>query len=102
MSVGMSDSAGLRPRTVELHRWLLGKHIAPHLGSAPVGNLSTAAVRQWRAALLASGLSEIMAAKSYRLLRAILNTALDDDRISPRNPCRVRGADKETPASGRS
>lgn len=22
----------LRPRTVQLYRWLLGKHIAPHLG----------------------------------------------------------------------
>ncbi len=30
------------------------------------------------------------AAKSYRLLRAILNTAVDDELIA-RNPCRIRG-----------
>ena len=39
-----------------------------------------------------------MAAKSYRLLRAVLNTAVDEDRIIPRNPCRVRGADRNNPA----
>ena len=35
-------------------------------------------------------------AKSYRLLRAILNTAVDDGRIK-RNPCRIKGADRENP-----
>jgi hypothetical protein len=55
-------------------------------------------IRQWRSDLLTAGVSETMAAKSYRLLRAILNTAVDEDRILPRNPCRVRGADKETAA----
>ncbi|MGH3502476.1 MAG: tyrosine-type recombinase/integrase [Nocardioidaceae bacterium] len=33
-------------------------------------------------------------AKAYRLLRAILNTAVDDGRLK-RNPCRVKGADQE-------
>src|SRR4051794_13366171 len=32
------------------------------------------------------------AARSYRLLRAVVNTAVDEDRILPRNPCRVPGA----------
>lgn len=36
-----------------------------------------------------------MAAKSYRLLRAILTTAVEEDKILPRNPCRVRGAGEE-------
>ena len=34
------------------------------------------------------------AAKSYRLLRAILNTAVDDELIV-RNPCRIRGGGSE-------
>jgi integrase len=34
------------------------------------------------------------AAKAYRLLRAIFNTALDDGLIR-RNPCRIKGADRE-------
>ena len=39
-----------------------------------------------------------MAAKAYRLLRAVLNTAVDEDRILARNPCRIRGADQENAA----
>jgi integrase len=39
-----------------------------------------------------------MAAKAYRLLRAILNTAVSDDKILAANPCRIRGADRENHA----
>jgi integrase len=88
---------GLRPRTVELYRWLLRKHLVPDLGGVELGKLSTAVVRQWRADRLAAGVSESVTAKAYRLLRAVLNTAVDEDAILPRNPCRVRGADRETP-----
>jgi integrase len=50
-------------------------------------------VRSWFAAVsLSDGRDQ--AAKSYRLLRAILNTAVDDDRIG-RNPCRIKGAGAE-------
>ncbi|MPY79186.1 MAG: tyrosine-type recombinase/integrase, partial [Actinophytocola sp.] len=89
---------GLRPRTVELYRWLLRKHIAPGLGGVAIGRLSTAMVRQWRAHLLASGVSESVTAKAYRLLRAVLSTAVDEDKLITKNPCRVKGADRETPA----
>jgi integrase len=92
------ERPGLRPRTVELYRWLLGKHIAPYLGGVELGRLTTALVRRWRADLLAAGTSESIAAKCYRLLRAVLNTAATEDRIIKANPCRVRGADKENPA----
>lgn len=88
---------GLRPRTVELYRWLLRKHIAPDIGGVELGKLSTANIRQWRADRLAAGVSESVTAKAYRLLRAVLNTAVDEDKILQRNPCRVRGADRETP-----
>jgi integrase len=92
------ERPGLRPRTVELYRWLLAKHIAPYLGGVELGRLSTALVRRWRADLLAAGASESIAAKCYRLLRAVLNTAASEDRIIRANPCRVRGADRESPA----
>jgi integrase len=92
------ERAGLRPRTVELYRWLLGRHITPYLGEVELGRLTTAIVRRWRADLLARGVSESIAAKCYRLLRAVLNTAAAEDRIIRENPCRVRGADKENPA----
>ncbi len=51
-------------------------------------------MRRWRADLLAAGVSPSSVAKAYRLLRAILMTAVDDDVIA-RNPCRVRGAQNE-------
>ncbi|BBG05451.1 MULTISPECIES: tyrosine-type recombinase/integrase [Pseudonocardia] len=94
----VEQRAGLRPRTVELYRWLLARHIVPTLGGVALGELTTALVRQWRADLLVAGVSQTMAAKAYRLLRAVLNTAVEEDRILTRNPCRVRGADQENPA----
>lgn len=86
---------GLRPRTVELYAWLLKRYIAPHLGGVPLGKVSTAMIREWRSTLLDAGVSATMTAKAYRLLRAVLMTAVDEDKILTRNPCRVRGAGKE-------
>ncbi|TMR34018.1 tyrosine-type recombinase/integrase [Actinomadura geliboluensis] len=94
----IEQRAGLRPRTVELYTWLLGRHIVPHLGAVPIGKLSTAMIREWRSTLLASGVSASMTAKAYRLLRAVLMTAVEEDKILLRNPCRVRGAGTEEAA----
>ena len=47
-----------------------------------------------RASLSHSRSSPRHSAKAYRLLRAVFNTALDDGLIR-RNPCRIKGADKE-------
>jgi len=91
----ITERPALRPRTVELYRWLLKKHLTPRLGLVKIGDISTAMVREWRSDLLAAGVSQSVAAKSYRLLRAILNTAVQEDGIISRNPCRVRGADRE-------
>lgn len=91
----IAQRAGLRPRTVDLYRWLLARYIAPHLGGVPLGKLSTEMVREWRAGLLGRGVSHTQTAKAYRLLRAILMTAVEEDRILPRNPCRVKGAGTE-------
>jgi integrase len=55
-------------------------------------------VRRWRVKLLALGVSENGVAKAYRLLRAILNTAVKEDELIRVNPCRIPGADQEHPA----
>ena len=57
-----------------------------------MGKLSTQTIREWRSGLLARGVSATMTAKAYRLLRAVLMTAVEEDKILPRNPCRIRGA----------
>jgi integrase len=91
----IAQRAGLRPRTVDLYSWLCRKHINPYLGGVPLGRLSTPMIREWRANLLRRGVSVSMAAKAYRLLRSILATAVEEDKILARNPCRVRGAGTE-------
>jgi integrase len=93
----IAQRPNLRARTVELYTWLLAKHIGPYLGRVPVGKISPEMVREWRAELLADGISVSAAAKAYRLLRAVLMTATED-RIIPRNPCRIRGAGDEKAA----
>ena len=87
---------GLRPRTLDLYRWLLKRHIEPHFARVTLDELTPMAIRRWRSALLADGVSPTMTAKSYRLLRAVLNTAVDDD-ILERNPCRIKSGGDEKP-----
>ena len=94
----ITERAGLRPRTVQLYRWLWSKHVGPYLGAVQLGQLSPAMVRQWRSDRLGAGVSQSVTAKSYRLLRAVLATAVEEDQILTRNPCRVKGADRESPA----
>lgn len=84
----------LRSRTIDLYRWLYTKHIAPTLSGTLLADITPGTVRAWRAHLLSNGVSVTMAAKAYRLLRAVLNTAVDDELIR-RNPCRLKGAGQE-------
>ena len=93
-STWIDERAGLRPKTVSFYRGLLRCHITPHLGTVTVGSLTLARVRRWRKKLLDSGVSPVTTAKAYRLLRAIMNTAVDDGLIK-RNPCRIKGAGTE-------
>jgi hypothetical protein len=82
-------------------RWLR-KHVVPLLGGRRHGDFDNnpALIRSWRSELLASGASST--AKAYRLLRAVLMTAVDGDLIR-RNPCRrPRAGSKLRPSDRRS
>jgi integrase len=80
----------LEERTVELYSGLLRNRIAAMLGDVALVDVTPARVRTWHAALLkVTGESTVV--KAYSLLRAVLNTAVDDELIR-RNPCRIRGA----------
>jgi integrase len=85
---------GLRPKTIELYRYLLTKHLAPRIGQLPIADVKAGQVRRWRKELLDADVSAVTVAKAYRLLKAILTTAADDGVIR-RNPCRIKGAGKE-------
>jgi integrase len=91
----LSERAKLRPRTRELYEGLLRLHILPALGHVELGKLTPSAVRRWHSGLLTSvrpGPST--AAKAYRLLHAILATAVADELIA-KNPCIIEGAGLE-------
>src|SRR5215472_11712929 len=91
-SAWISERPGLRPKTIQLYRYLLRRHIAPGFGT--IADITEADVRRWRADLLDKGVSPVTAAKAYRLLKAIMATAAEDALIR-RNPCRVKGAGTE-------
>ena len=93
----IEERANLRPKTIRLYRYLLRCHIQPHFASKTVAEIKEAHVRSWRKKLLDSGVSTVTTAKAYRLLKAILNTAVDDGIIR-RNPCRIKGAGQEASA----
>jgi integrase len=84
----------LQPRTLEIYDGLLRNHIYPAFGGTALCEVSSAAVRSWHASLRAGGIGATTVAKAYRLLKAIMATAVDDELIA-RNPCRLRNAGVE-------
>ncbi|MEK2476631.1 tyrosine-type recombinase/integrase [Streptomyces noursei] len=87
------DERGLSATTDELYRRLLRLHILPTFGPMDLDEITPPGVRTWRAERLqATGATTV--AKSYRLLKAIMETAADDELIR-RNPCRIKGAGTE-------
>ncbi len=62
----------LEPRSRELYLMLLRLHIMPWFADRALDRISPQSVRSWRTDLLSQGRSELTAAKSYQLLRAIL------------------------------
>lgn len=80
--------------TRELYQRLLRLHLVPFLGDWDLDELTPPRIREWRAQRLEATNAPTTVAKSYRLLKAILGTAADDELIR-RNPCRIRGAGKE-------
>jgi integrase len=93
----LDERPSLRRRTQELYEGLLRLHVLPLLGDTPLNGLRPATIRTWHAALLKGVRPRAStAAKSYRLLRSILATAVEDDLLT-KNPCAIKGAGVERP-----
>jgi integrase len=86
----------LAPKTRELYQVLLRVHIEPTFGERNLNAITADALRHWHADV-SNDSGAMTAAKSYRLLRAILATAVSDG-LTQTNPCRVRGAGVERSA----
>ena len=97
----------IKPSTRERYRSAWNLHIDPHIGTLMIDDVNPAVVREWHAAmgehLQASALEKgrrfqtadqagsATLAHAYRLLKAVMNTALEDELI-PSNACRIKGA----------
>jgi integrase len=79
----------LQETTRELYETLLRLHLVPTFGNTPMADVTPAGVRMWRAAQLEKAGAPTVA-KAYALMRAVMNTALEDQLIT-RNPCRIKG-----------
>lgn len=82
----------LAPRTREVYESQL-KHILATFADTPLNAMSRRSVRTWNSAL-SKEVSELQAAKCYRLLMAMLNTAAEDELIVA-NRCHLKGAAQE-------
>ena len=90
----VTERAGISGRTRELYSTLLRLHLAPFLGQVQLRHVSPSVVRRWHQGRLDAGVGGSTLAKSYRLLRSVMATAVDDEVIL-RNPCRIKGAGSE-------
>lgn len=84
----------LAPKTRELYRTLLDKHVLPHLGASPLGDIEPATIERWYARL-GKVTTVGQRAKAYRLVNTIPNHAVKDQRIV-RNPCMIDRGGQET------
>jgi integrase len=90
----LSQRNELAFRTRELYGYLLKSHILPELGQTTLVALAPSAIRSWNAELAQA--HPTTAAKAYRLLSAILRTAVVDELLVT-SPCKVAGAGVERP-----
>lgn len=79
----------LRGTTQGKYSYLFDSHILPALGDLELRRLAPSQVRAWYQEL--AGRHQTVADDAYRLLRAVLNTAVADELIV-RSPCQVKGA----------
>ncbi len=90
----------IKPRTEGLYRSQLQNHLAPTFGKKDLRDIHQADIRRWRKERLDAGphaarpFGQVTVAKAYRLLHAIMNTAVEDGLIR-RNPCRITSAGQE-------
>ncbi|MET7697567.1 tyrosine-type recombinase/integrase [Streptomyces sp. NPDC005485] len=94
------EERDLEVLSVDLYHYLLDNHLLPTFGESDLDEITAPSVREWRAERLRTTGAKTATAKAYRLLKGIMETAVDDDLIK-RNPCRIKGAGKEKAAERR-
>lgn len=82
-------TAPIASTTKELYAGYLDNHLLPTFGLRELREITPPAIRAWFAVMEAKNVPTARA-RSYALLRQILNVAVDDGAISA-NPCRIKG-----------
>ncbi len=85
----LASKQDLRPTSRSHYRSILKNHLYPTFGATPLRQISPTQVRLWYSALSQSKPS--VADAAYRVLRAILSTAVQEGVLTE-NPCRLQGA----------
>ncbi|WP_129336731.1 tyrosine-type recombinase/integrase [Cellulomonas endophytica] len=83
------STAQIAPTTKSLYAGYLDNHLLPTFGLLELGQIHPALVRSWYAQMEAKA-APTARARSYALLRQVLNVAVDDGAIVV-NPCRIKG-----------
>ena len=95
VALWLASKVNLRPSTMDGYRGLLELHIVPAFADRPIGSITPLDVQTWLADRKAnSKLAPNTLAKAYKILRAIMESAVDAELIA-RSPCRVKGAATE-------
>lgn len=84
-----SKGEPLRALTRKDYELVLAKYLVPTFGDRPIDQITRADVRAWHTKL--GSTAPRTRAKAYGLLRAIMNTAVDDELIAA-SPVHIRGA----------
>ena len=94
-------TADLRPGTRAFYGYLLRRLLLPAFEETALGRIDSMTVRAWLAGLHEVGeVTPTTIAKAYRLLRRILNVAVEAGYL-PRNPAAIKGAGLERAAEMR-
>jgi integrase len=75
-------TAHLKPSTRHDYRMLLDHQVLPEFGDWTLASIDTLAVKEWRAGLLADGLSPKRAGKALQVLSQILASAVEGGRLA--------------------
>ncbi|MGW5876886.1 tyrosine-type recombinase/integrase [Nocardiopsis terrae] len=84
----------LTRKTRRTYEDLLRLHLNPTSGDMYLNAIKTADIRRWRATRLRRKKGKGQVPKAYRLMHAVLNTAVADKLIRE-NPCQIEGAGLE-------
>lgn len=91
------ESRDLRPSTRDTYTKVWGTRVRPYLGAVPLAEVTAVAVRQWWADLGREHATPTRNAHAYQLLRAVMNTAVEDG-LAPGNPCTLKTAGRSPKA----